>query len=304
MSWQDPQCTANGFFASYSKAGLLIDRVLYTTDLSCLSVSSVKVECAEELDFLNTTSTGSASSPTYGTASGAKPNGTETVPAWLAWATSISRETSEVSDKIADQAPSLPSGWSATFSDARDSAEQYLRQYLPGRRVRRRRLALESPRVLRRAPADQITSYSYEGESRFCFRFPFLKLSISKSADIDDDGYVIVHGGSAPTTLSSDSASGLDGVASSALLTVGICADRVFPDPIASKAPSTTSASAKASASTSATSVSDKSSASTSAPAATASAVAKSDDEDEMNEVGLTVQQRWDKLGTAAHIGI
>ncbi|GAA5872765.1 hypothetical protein JCM3774_005054 [Rhodotorula dairenensis] len=226
-------------------------------------VSSVKVDCVPlNASTLNASSSSVTSSTVAPSAIGTGVTAAGPSPIWLGWAAALSAKTSAAAS---DMTAALPTG-TALFSDAANVLR--VPSWMPNARLRRR-IELEKVRLERRDGSSSVSSYTY--------------------GEVDKDGYVNVHGGSAPTIVSNDKATGLD------------------------MAGGTESAQASGSGSTLAsTSTTSGHQSPTSASSTSASANSNPSDkpsrEDEEDRDGqkdeLTVQEKWDNLGMAAHIGI
>ncbi|GAA5988404.1 hypothetical protein JCM10908_003550 [Rhodotorula pacifica] len=262
ISWNASEYTQKGYYASY--------------------VSSVKVDCAAPdaawsdgsynlTSEANTTTTGAVSTaPTAPT--GTTVTSSISSPLWLAWATGLPAQASVADGHASEPGAALPAA-SALTDDTIGAI--HAPAWLTNAR-QRRRIDLEKVRRVRRQATNLVSSYSY--------------------GDVDDDGYVTIHGGSAPTVASNDAATGLD--MSGGLKSVQ-----------SSSSGSTSAASATSATSTfsnmssgSATSTSTSSSSTATASNKPSKDDKEEDDKDDKDD--LTLQEKWNKLGTAAHIGI
>lgn len=133
---------------------------------------------------------------------------TSAVPPWAAWATSLA----DSALKVIDPTPVDDSSSTNTeLSSATTAAETKTIWWAPPGRLRQR-LDLGAPfRLLRRGEGSDPASYSYGGKP------PHQSSRQQGNADafglitaVDDQGYVTVVAGSAPTVLTDDTQSGLD----------------------------------------------------------------------------------------------
>lgn len=76
----------------------------------------------------------------------------------------------------------------------------------------RRRVEFEKVGLQRRDLSSAVSSYTYGGNLLFFrTRPPYLADDcLLPRVEVDKDGYVVIHGGSAPTIVSNDAATGLD----------------------------------------------------------------------------------------------
>ncbi|TKA51433.1 hypothetical protein B0A53_05346 [Rhodotorula sp. CCFEE 5036] len=200
-------------------------------------VSSVKVDCLPLDSSMLEVSAAMPSNAAASTSAGTGVTSALPSPVWLGWATALPAQVSAVSSGLKAALPA------ATALFGGEDGTVHVTPFWESNARVRRRVEFEEVGLQRRDAPSAVSSYTY--------------------GEVDKDGYVVIHGDSAPTIASNDAATGLDmsGGSKSAQVSASgssTSAGTGTSSTAASSTPATTSASAT-SGSTSATPSSDPS---------------------------------------------